>query len=53
MNVFKNICAAVGFVVIGVVGAFTCLVLKGDAELKVTGKGGKVIFDNSMKFNTK
>jgi hypothetical protein len=53
MKAFKDVCAAVGLVVIGVAGAFACLVLKGDAELKVTGKGGKVIYDNSEKFNDK
>ena len=53
MKAFKDVCAAVGLVVIGIAGAAACLVLKGDAELKVTGKDGKVIYDNSEKFNAK
>lgn len=53
MKALKDVCATVGLVVIGVAGAAACMILKGDAELKVTGKGGKVIFDNSEKFNAK
>ena len=53
MKAFKDVCAAVGLVVIGLAGAATCLVLTGEAELKVTGKGGKVIYDISEKFNAK